>query len=220
MKKINKKIFIGVGFLASFVIWTLLIKFVDVRAIGPNGSSVGFAALNGFFHSLTGANMTLYTITDWLGLVPIGVAFAFAVFGLVQWIKRKSFIKVDRDILVLGAFYIAVMSVYALFEFVVVNYRPVLIYGYLEASYPSSTTMLVACVMPATIMQLVARIKNKTLRYIAATVISAFIAFMVIGRLVSGVHWITDIIGGALVSVGLVILYDAFSGLSYREKEK
>ena len=220
MKKINKKIFIGVGFLASFVIWTLLIIFVDVRAIGPNGSSVGFAALNGFFHSLTGANMTLYTITDWLGLVPIGVAFAFAVFGLVQWIKRKSFIKVDRDILVLGAFYIAVMSVYALFEFVVVNYRPVLIYGYLEASYPSSTTMLVACVMPATIMQLAARIKNKTLRYIAVTVISAFIAFMVIGRLVSGVHWITDLIGGALVSVGLVILYDAFSGLSYCEKEK
>ena len=141
MEKKNSRLFwVGVGLLAAFVLWTVLVCFVDVRAIGPRQSSVGFATLNGYIHNLTGVNMSLYVITDWLGLVPIGVAFGFAVLGLVQWIKRKSLLKVDRSILALGGFYIVVMAVYILFEIVVINYRPTLIDGYLEASYPSSTT--------------------------------------------------------------------------------
>ena len=190
-----------------FVLWTVLVCFVDVRAIGPQESSVGFATLNGYIHDLTGVNMRLYVITDWLGLVPIGVAFGFAVLGLVQWIKRKSLLKVDRSILTLGGFYIVVMAVYILFEIVVINYRPTLIGGYLEASYPSSTTMLVMCVMPTAMMQFSKRIKNELFRRCVMFIIIAFIVFMVIGRLVSGVHWITDIIGGALFSTSIVLMY-------------
>lgn len=208
MEKKNKKALVwGASLLAAFVLWTVFVRFVDVQAIGPEGSSVGFATLNGYVHDLTGENMSLYVITDWLGLVPIGTAFGFAVLGLVQWIKRKSLLKVDRSILVLGGFYIVVMAVYVLFEVVVINYRPTLIDGYLEASYPSSTTMLVMCVMPTAMMQLRARIKNKAFSRCVMVAISAFIAFMAIGRLMSGVHWITDIIGGVLVSAGLVITY-------------
>ena len=192
---------------AVFVLWTVLVCFVDVRAIGPQESSVGFATLNGYIHDLTGVNMRLYVITDWLGLVPIGVAFGFAVLGLVQWIKRKSLLKVDRSILTLGGFYIVVMAVYILFEIVVINYRPTLIGGYLEASYPSSTTMLVMCVMPTAMMQFSKRIKNELFRRCVMFIIIAFIVFMVIGRLVSGVHWITDIIGGALFSTSIVLMY-------------
>ena len=192
---------------AVFVLWTVLVCFVDVRAIGPQESSVGFATLNGYIHDLTGVNMRLYVITDWLGLVPIGVAFGFAVLGLVQWIKRKSLLKVDRSILTLGGFYIVVMAAYILFEIVVINYRPTLIGGYLEASYPSSTTMLVMCVMPTAMMQFSKRIKNDLFRRCVMFIIIAFIAFMVIGRLVSGVHWITDIIGGALFSTSIVLIY-------------
>ena len=199
--------------LAVFVLWTVLICFVDVQAIGPEGSSVGFSTINGFIHELTGVNWFLYTVTDWLGLVPIGVAFGFAVLGLVQWIKRKSLLKVDRSILTLGGFYIVVMAVYILFEIVVINYRPTLINGHLEASYPSSTTMLVMCVMPTAMMQLRARIKNDLFRRCVMFAIAVFIAFMVIGRLVSGVHWISDIIGGALVSSGLVITYATVSNI-------
>ena len=202
---------IGASLLAAFALWTVLLHFVDVRAIGPQGSSVGFATLNGYVHTLTGVNMSLYTITDWLGLVPIGVVSGFAVFGLVQWIKRKSLLKVDRSILLLGVFYIVVMVVYVFFEFVVINYRPVLINGYLEASYPSSTTMLVMCVMSTAIMQFDSRIKNEVFKRCVIFAISAFIAFMVIGRLISGVHWFSDIIGGALLSAGLVMLYYSIS---------
>ena len=214
MKKKNKKALVwGACLLVAFVLWTVLIRFVDVRAIGPEGSSVGFATLNGFVHELTGVNWFLYTVTDWLGLVPIGVAFGFAVLGLVQWIKRKSLLKVDRSILVLGGFYIVVMAVYILFEMVVINYRPTLIDGYLEASYPSSTTMLVMCVMPTAMMQFRTRIKNKAFSRCVMVAIATFVAFMVIGRLVSGVHWITDIIGGALFSAAIVLMYHAVSNI-------
>ena len=206
-KKNNKRLVLGAGLVVAFVLWTVLVCFVDVRTIGPEGSSVGFATLNGFVHELTGVNWLLYTVTDWLGLVPIAVALGFAILGLVQLIKRKSLWKVDHSILALGVFYIVVMAAYVFFEMVVINYRPTLIDGYLEASYPSSTTMLVMCVMPTAAMQLNARIKNTVFRRCAIIAIVAFTAFMVIGRLISGVHWITDIIGGAMFSIGIVTTY-------------
>ena len=210
MKKGSKKFFlVAAGLFAAFVVWTVLVRLVDVRPIGPRGSNVGFSTLNGAFHRMTGVHMTLYTVTDWLGLVPIGVAFGFAVVGLCQWIQRKSMLRVDRSILVLGGFYLAVMAAYVFFEMVVVNRRPVLIEGYLEASYPSSTTVLVMCVMPTAMMQLGDRIRRRALKRGTLVTMAAFSAFMVIGRLFSGVHWLTDIIGGALLSASLVMLYVA-----------
>lgn len=212
MKKSKRKtLLISICSLAGFALWTVAIRLIDVRAIGPWESAVGFATLNGFVHNLTGVNFTLYTVTDWLGLIPIAVCAGFGLLGLIQWIKRKKLSQVDYSILVLGGFYAVVTAVYVLFEFIVINYRPVLINGILEASYPSSTTVLVMCVMPTAIMQFKNRIKNKKARSFVTASIVVFIAFTVIGRLVSGVHWVTDIIGGALLSVGLVALYRFFS---------
>ena len=208
MKKERKKeLAVALVLILAFVLWTALVKVVDVQAIGPRASSVGFATLNRAFHSLTGVNLWLYTVTDWMGLVPIAVALGFGVLGLVQLALRKSIFKVDGSILALGVFYFTVIAVYVFFEFAVINYRPVLIEGRLEASYPSSTTMLVTCVMPTAIMQFNERIKNPALRRGIVWLCVAFIAFMVIGRLISGVHWISDIIGGALFSIGVVIAY-------------
>ena len=210
MKKVRKMfLWLSVIFFAAFALWTAIVRFVNVGAIGPRGSEVGLAALNGFFHRLVGSDIILYDITDWLGLVPIAIAFGFAVFGLVQWIKRKSILKVDKSIIALGVFYIAVFVFYVLFEFLTVNYRPVLINGYLEASYPSSTTLLVLCVIPTALMQLNARIRNKAARLTVLAIGIAFVLFMVIGRVLSGVHWITDIVGGILLSGGLVFAYAA-----------
>lgn len=193
----------------AFLLWTIAVIVIDVQAIGPNGSSVGFAALNKYFHNLTGENMTLYNITDVVGIIPFLFVFGFMILGLVQLIHRKSLLKVDRSILVLGGFYVVVLVFYVLFEKVVINYRPVLIDGNLEVSYPSSTTMLALCVIPTAIMQLNTRIKNTNLRKIVAYVLVALAVFMVVCRLISGVHWLTDIIGGILLSAGLVTLYSA-----------
>ena len=207
MKK--RKLCVATILLATFALWTLAVCLVDVQVIGPRDSAVGFAALNGLFHRLTGVHMTLYIITDWLGLVPVAFGFGFAILGLVQWIQRKYIWKVDRSILILGGFYIVTLAAYLFFEEFVINYRPVLIQGFLEASYPSSTTLLVLCVMPTAVMQLRQRIKNPVLRRCVALCITVFTVFMVGGRLISGVHWLTDIIGGILLAAGLVMLYDA-----------
>ena len=209
---------LALSLLAAFVLWTAVVRYVDVQAIGPNGSYVGLATTNALVHDAVGVHMMLYTITDWLGLIPIGFALGFAIFGLIQFILRKSLRKVDRSILVLGGFYIIVMAFYLLFEKVVINYRPVLVDGTLEASYPSSTTMLALCVIPTAMMQLKIRIRSSLIRKAVLGVLAAFTAFMVIGRLISGVHWLSDIIGGILLSTGLVLLYAYVCNLLTRKK--
>ncbi len=213
MKEFKKRIIVSIGLLVAFVLWTIAVCFVDVHAIGPQSSSVGLATINECVHNFTGVNLTLYTITDWLGLVPFAVCIGFGVLGLVQLIKRKSLLKVDKSLFILGGFYIVVILVYIFFEGFVINYRPVLIDNVLEVSYPSSTTMLVMCVMPTTVFQLNERIKNKVLKYCVSFIIISYTAFMVIGRLISGVHWVTDIIGGALLSSGLVMMYYSISAI-------
>lgn len=206
-KEKKKSLWSSLCSLIAFVLWTLLVSHVDVKAIGPRNSEVGLATLNAFVHSLTGVHMTLYTITDWAGLVPVALVMVFAVLGLVQWIKRKKLSAVDFRILTLGGFYIVVFAVYILFEYLVINYRPVLIDGVLEASYPSSTTMLVMCVIPSAMIELNDRINNKALRYGVLCILAVFTVFMVVLRLISGVHWVSDIIGGVLLSLGLVSGY-------------
>ncbi len=196
-------------FLGLFILWTLLVRFIDVQAIGPNGTSVGFGGLNGWFHHLTGVHMEIYDLTDLVSLFPLALVGCFGLLGLWQWFKRKKLLKVDWDILALGGFFLLVMGSFLFFEVVVINYRPLLIEGKLEASYPSSTTMLAMSVFPVVMMQFQSRIQKIWLRRAVLIFLGAFMAFMVIGRLISGVHWLTDIIGGALLSTGLVLIYHA-----------
>ena len=206
----EKKILMAAaGLLVLFALWTAAIMYIDVQPIGPEGTAVGFAGLNGQFHALTGVNWLLYTVTDWLGLVPILICGCYGILGLIQWIRRKKLPRVDADILLLGVYYLLVIFGYLFFEMVPVNYRPLLIDGYLEASYPSSTTLLVLSVMPTLKFQTDRRCANAKVRRLTAGFVILFSAFMVIGRLVSGVHWITDIIGSVLLSGSLYLLYRA-----------
>lgn len=192
---------------AAFVFFTLLVYSADVRPVGVRGTNVGFAALNTKFFKLTGVHMTLYTVTDWLGLVPAAVCTVFCAVGICQLVKRKSLFKVDADIIILGFYYAAVIAVYLIFETIPINYRPVLIDGRAEASYPSSTTLLVLCIMPTLVYEVKRRVKNKTTVKCILAAAYAFSAFMVTGRLVSGVHWFSDIVGGVLLSAAMYSLF-------------
>ena len=210
MKKNGKKLLIsGIALLVMFAIWTWLVQCVDVQPAGPGGTETGFATFNCWFHSITGVHMAIYTITDWSGLVPILVCMAFGGRGLTQLIKRKSLFKVDRDLIFLGIYYVVVIFGYLIFEMIPINYRPILIDGMLEASYPSSTTLLVLSVMPTLIFQVNRRSANPVLKEIVRGLTVLFSAYMVIGRLTAGVHWFTDIVGAGILSTGLYCLYKA-----------
>lgn len=205
----NKDLMSGFLLTAGFAVWTYLITHVDVRPVGINGTAVGFAAFNTRIHQMTGVHMTLYTVTDWLGLVPIGICLLFAVSGFRQLLQRKNLFKVDADILLLGLYYLLLLAAYLLFEMVPINYRPVLVGGFMEASYPSSTTLLVTGVMPTLSYQTDRRCKDAKIKKAVTRFATAFTIGMAAGRFFSGVHWATDIAGSLLLGPGLFFLYRA-----------
>lgn len=190
-----------------FILLTAAVRNIDVQPIGPQNSRIGLASFNIYIFNLLGENLLWYHITDFLGITAVLTALGFAVLGLVQLIKRRSILRVDTDILALGAFYVLLLAFYILFETFIINYRPILLSGKLEASYPSSHTMLVLGIMASAILQLRSRIKNVPLKTAASAILSVIIAVTVIGRILSGVHWFTDIAGGILLGSALTMLY-------------
>lgn len=184
-----------------FVAFTLLARFVDARPIGPNGSVVGFAAVNAAVRDFFGTSDTWYTITECIGYVAIAVAAAFACMGAVQAIGGRSLSKVDPKIYALGVVYVLVIVFYVFFELVVVNYRPILVDGVLEASYPSSHSMLALTIFGTTAVMASYYIKSKKAQNAVSFLCGLLAGVMVIGRLASGVHWLTDIVGGVILSV-------------------
>ena len=195
--------------LGLFLLWTVLVQTVDVRRAGETGTEIGFAAMNSWFFRLTGVHMVLYTVTDWLGLVPVLVCLLFGILGLLQLIQRGHLRKVDPDIILLGIYYVLVIGCYLAFEMLPVNYRPVWIEGRLEASYPSSTTLLVLSVMPTLLFQAECRVRNAGVNRLVRILTILFSGFVVMGRLISGVHWLSDIVGSVLLSSGMFFLYKA-----------
>ena len=199
----------GIGLLLT-VILIALVRLVDVAPIGAQGTSIGLSHLNQFVFDLFGVNILWYNITDWLGVAAVLTGFVFAVTGLVQLIKRRSLLKVDREILALGGLYIVVIGLYLFFENVIVNYRPIIMPDNTspEASFPSSHTMLVCVIMGSAAMLINRYIRNKPLNRILRAVCYVIIGVTVVGRLIAGVHWFTDILGGILISVTLLSLYE------------
>lgn len=206
-----------VFFLFIFIIWTGILCTIDIGDIGPMKSQVGLSHLNGIVHSFIGFNVYLYTLTDVLSLIPfLAVAF-FAGLGLYQWAIRKAIMRVDHDIILLGAYLTLVLLIYIFFEVNVINYRPVLIEGKLEASYPSSTTMLVTSILPPVSILINKRVNNSAWKKKVTIISIVFIIFMVLARILSGVHWISDIIGGLLLSISLVLGFQYYVRILYNQ---
>ena len=207
--KNKKNILICVLLVLISIIYTLLVKYVDTSTIGPNGSVVVFSSLNSFVFNLTGNNMTLYKITEILGIIPILIALMYAVIGLIQVIDRKS-LKVDKELIALGILYIIVILIYVFFEKCIINYRPVLIDGILEASYPSSHTLLSICICGSALLINKYLFNNKKIyKYINIISIISMV-LIVLGRLLSGVHWASDIIGSIIISITLLKILETY----------
>lgn len=208
----RKKIFIFafVFIIISFV-YTILVKTVDVSDIGPNGSFVGFSTINQKFFELTGMNSFWYKLTKYLGYIPFLIVLYYGVIGFIQLITRKSILKVDKRIIYLGILYVLLGITYLFFEKVIINYRPVLLEGELEASYPSSHTMLALVICASSILISKYYVKNKSIQKAYNIITSLLMIILIIGRALSGVHWITDIIGGIIISITMVSLFYGFA---------
>ena len=207
----NTKWIISGVFFALFILGIILLKVVDVRPVGPAGTSIGFATVNAGFHDAFTFNKLLYTVTKLLGVLTIAVAAFFAGLGVFEWIKRKKLLKVDLELRNLAVLYVVFLALYVFFEKVIINYRPMIMPDETDpaASFPSTHTMLVCVVMGSTIFLLNKYIQNSTLRLILQAVCALIIVIMVVGRLLCGVHWLTDIIAGVLISTALVFAYAA-----------
>ena len=186
-----------------------LVKTFDVGAIGPNNSKVGFSGINGWFKDLVGYNDLFYKIAEVLGIVVFGIVAMYACIGLYQLIKRKSLFKIDKKIILLGFFYVVVLVLYVLFDKIAINYRPVLKDGVLEPSFPSSHTMLAICVCASSLIISKHFINRKYVK--AVNIVTAVLMVSVfLSRLFSGVHWFSDIIGGVIISLTLIMYFKAF----------
>lgn len=196
--------------LALFVLLVLALR-LDVAPIGPDGSSVGLSSLNGVVHDFLGVNWTLYVVTDWGGLVPVASMLVFFFIGIAQLVRGKSLAAVDSAIWWLGAVYVAMLTLYLLFNEVVINFRPVLVDGFLEPSFPSSTTLLAVGAMGPAAVWSSTRLTGRR-RVVSMTACYAIMGLLVVGRALSGVHWITDIIGGILLGLFLTLAYRSLIG--------
>ena len=205
MKKYCSAIFWGI----CFIVFTVLVKFVDVQPVGAEASLIGFANLNTAVFQLLGTNDFCYRLTQCLGIVAIATAARYAIDGFIQLIKRKSLFKVDREILMVGIIYAIVIILYVLFEKLAINYRPIITDEGLEASYPSTHTMLILTVFGTAIPLAGKYIKNPKAATLEKICLIIFMWVTVVCRLLSGVHWFTDIIGGLLISLALISLYKA-----------
>jgi len=192
-----------------FLILVLLLLTFDVAPIGPEGTRIGLAHINQYVLDLLGVNIFWYTITDWLGLAALAVALFFALMGFLQLVKRKSFLKVDKSILMLGGLYMIVISLYVFFELVIVNYRPIIMPGAVhpEASFPSSHIMMVCVIMGSAMVLIKQYVKSNLARMVLQVMCAAVILVTIYGRLISGLHWFTDILGGLLLSLALLLFY-------------
>ncbi len=200
----------GMGFL-FFLIFTLQVKNVDVRAVGAAGSVVGYASINEFFYNLLGLNKFFYVVSELIGYVAILVMAFFALLGVLSLVKYKSLKKVDYKLYVLAGGYAVMLAFYILFEKLAINMRPYVLDAEegLEASYPSSHTFLAIFVFTTAAILFPAFIKKRKYAKIASIVSIACMILGVLTRFLSGAHWFTDIVGSMLLGAALVSLFSS-----------
>jgi len=202
-------IILAVVFYIAFAVFTKAVMTYDLKPIGCDGSLVGFGSFNSRVFEQLGTSELWYEITQVLGYLALLICAVFALIGFVQLVKGKSLKAVDPDIICMGVLYILCIACYVVFLKVTINVRPVLENGAAESSYPSSHTMLAMCVFASLLIEIRRRITDSAKAMLESIACSFFISITVFGRLLSGMHWATDIIGAVLISFAFIFTFAA-----------
>ena len=220
------KLYLAGLFYVLFLALIVLLCLADRQPVAAGDTVVGLATVNAWFaiaaaglsgggimDGSTALSPQLYQLTEYLGYFSLLVAACFALLGFVQLLRRRSLKKVDRQLLAMGGLFIVLAVLYVFFEKVIINYRPIVLPGESgpEASFPSSHTMLTVTILGSVCIVLRTYVKNDGLRVLLRVVCVLLILAMVCGRLLCGCHWLTDILGGVLVSCAMLALFDAAS---------
>ena len=219
MRKKSLIQFVAVTLIA--VVFTVLVKIVDVGFVSSTGSLVGFSSVNIPFSQKFGFNPIFYKVSEVLGYLIFLVIAVFAFIGCYQLIKRKSLMKVDKDLYALAITYVFTFALYIFFDKVfVINLRPIIMAGesIAEPSFPSSHTLLAVSVLGTAISEC-GKIRKESLRVSFVIVLAILMSATVLSRLFSGVHWVTDIIAGILWGEVMMTLYQLFSALLAKEEK-
>ena len=207
MKKNKTNFTMSLILLAVSLIFTLLVAFVGKAPVGPENSEVGFAALNAALHDRFGYNTAFYGVSSVLGYLTILTALINCVGFLVNLVKKKDLRMVRADLTATLGIYILLAVLYLVFEFVVINYRPVILEEGLEASFPSTHSMLAIAVMFSAARQIRTGMKESGIRSILIVLCILIGVLTPVTRFFSGVHWFTDILGGILYGLFLASLF-------------
>ena len=214
-RKMNKQakfqlILSGVLF-ALFILLLILVLTVDVRPIAPDGSNVGLSTINEAIADAVGVNDGWKKLTDVLLIVAMIEAVVFAGLGVFQGIKRKSLKEIDYTLIALAITYLTIVFLYIFFELVVINRRPILADGKADPSFPSTHTLVILGILGTGVTEINYLVKNKPIRICAYIISYAVMLLAVVGRLLAGVHWFTDILAGILLSQAIVAAYNGVS---------
>lgn len=215
MKKIiNLYSILGVSFFALFLILFGLLSF-DKGKVGI--SEVGLSKLNNIVKYNYNEGWQIFA--DIFLYLGIALAAILAIVGFVQLIKRKSLFKVDRYIVICGIFLILAIFLWVMFDkVIIVNYRPIYHYD-LEPSFPSTHTFLVIFIYLSAHNIACMLTDNKKIKY-GTLVAAILISFLVsLSRVLSGMHYITDVLAGIFLGLSLYFLCFGLIKSSSEEKE-
>jgi len=204
-----------ISILILFVIFTVLVKTVDVQYISVGTSElnyyIGFYSMNSvardWAESLNKSDFAK-TLSDIVLYLSFAFVIGFTGVTIFQIIKNKSFKAVDRRYYILFATYVAVVILYFAFEVVRINYSP-MVEDKLKPSYPS-THVFVATVFyicsTLTAIDMIP-IEKRPLRILTIVLIVFLVLLVGFVRFLSGRHWLSDIIAGYLLAGFVTSLY-------------
>lgn len=206
LKKIfNKYTIIGGVLLFLFILLLILLMTVD-RANNIY-KQIGLFSFNKLF-LVDYSNEAWDEFSDVILYISLLFILGLAIYGFYQLSKKRSLFKVDKDIIFIGCGLAILAFVWLVFDKLIdVNYRPIAISGTAQTSFPSTHTMIAAFVLLAATRAILKRngneIKYQLLAYSGSSIL---ILLCSLGRILSKMHWATDVLGGLFIGVGLFFI--------------